>query len=442
MIKGYRANIIRSEIHEESNYDPRCPFKLVTTYINNTDHDITIMGRTNIPITFPKRPPHLGINIPRETSFIIRTTYILNNHNDIIRFANNLSKYKQNSNIDNGDLTIIYDALAERLKNGQMLHTFTVTVERLILSEVLYCGYPIYISDSDLLVTVGEYNVNMIHPYSDNGILLDTYVHVVQDKKITGVIIEVIDNENEIGDRFVCLGKRMFRIPPKRDESLKSGVYVTNMQQNVTNMVEVEPIYYEFDEASEAIGLYKTKEEAQTYGNPEYVAKLELKENEQRLLDAKNEFEVFKTATRQQELTRLEELAQLKHENDLIKMQLAQVELTRSEEITNLKHEQEVLRTNLKQQEITRQEEYNRIKHEQDLDVQRIKEKATKIEEKATKKKKKYEKLKFKLDTRKARREDYYEEVSSTRKSNNELIKYAPVILIGLINAFALFSKR
>lgn len=343
-------------------------FRLTQFYINNTNENITVILRNNLPV-FCAKHRHL---LTGATTFTIRNVYQFNSYSSIIDTINQINDVV-NAHGESDDLKLIKNVLVNAYDSDRNCNYARVCIDRKIDILDIKSNGSLYIPESDVLLQYNRLDVSIPHPFSKNGHAIAEYHRVAEDKKITGVFIELIDNENNIDKRYMYVANQIMEIPVTKDKTKESGVYFTKAINNKFNDVHIKPEFYTFDEATDYLGLFKTKEEANTGGNPKIVSQAKLAELEERLL-------------------------QLKHNN-----QIEQSE--KQAEITRLIHEVELAKA-----------ETIRVKQEAEVN--------------------KHKRDDF-YDDRHKRRDDYYESRSYDRKDTHELIKYIPGIVLGLVGAFA-----
>ena len=118
------------------------------------------------------------------------------------------------------------------------------------------------------------------HPFSSKAQVEQGKQKFQGQQNGTGIIVEVVDNDNEFDRCFVWLGKAVIEVPVRKDPSKKSGVYVTRATLDEhTKVTQHNTQLLDFQSAQEQLGIYRTKDEANSNGNPENLHKLE----EQRL---------------------------------------------------------------------------------------------------------------------------------------------------------------
>lgn len=119
----------------------------------------------------------------------------------------------------------------------------------------------VYISNADLVVTMEGTERKVRHPFSKPKMTEERYESLRSEYKGFGTFIEIIDNNNTIGDRFILIAKETRQISPRKDITRESGIYLVTIDENSTTS-----LHYKFEQAEE-IGLYRTKEDALSAGN-------------------------------------------------------------------------------------------------------------------------------------------------------------------------------
>lgn len=361
-------------LNSVGNKDHMTAFKVSQYYENNSNEDIVIILRNNLPIKVPRQLN--GFNSSKV--FSIKTCYTFNSNSSIVDTINAITEVLKNYNDNNEDLSLIRSVLTSNYNNDRHTSHCNVVIERTIEISYLKQNEIVYMPECDILVCFRNLDLRVPHPFSNNGQIISEYHSFVSERKVSGVFIELIDNENNIGNRYMYVAKQLLEIPVRKDPNKKSGVYFTKAINDRVDDIQIQPEFYDFDKSEDYLGLYKTKEEAMTGGNPETVSKTKLKQLEHDLLEAK-----------------------LDSERDRI---------DRDEVIEKLRKEVETSKLEtIKAKEQAEQTKAARTEH---------------------------------YDSRSQRRSDYYEERSYERKDTHEIIKYLPGIAIGIIGAVAYVNSR
>jgi hypothetical protein len=348
------SNTITGE--NESNFTTSC------FYINNSDSDITVVGRNNLPTMIPKS--HIGYRLG--TSFILRTVYRFTGNPYIVQVINNIQVYRSHYGNKQPDIELLVETMLNIYNGSRDIQVMSIALDRIIDTSIIKEHESVYIPEADILVQYGIYDVTTPHPFSIEGRAKLEYRSIVESKKVTGFFIEVIDNEYNIKSRYMYAAKDLLEVPVKQDKDRQSGVYCTYVKYDKLDKVHIDPEYYSFIDAEQQLGLYRTKEEAETGGNPEILSKNRHKEYDILLMKSKKELEESKLNFKKLETDSKHKLEELKHENDI---------------------------------------------------------------------------LKETIDINKHRRSDYYEERGQTRKDSSEVLKFLPVVVLGLVSIFSLLKS-
>ncbi len=115
-----------------------------------------------------------------------------------------------------------------------------------------------------------RYDINNMpeHPFSKSQKLIDKYNKLTDTIDSLQFNIEFIDNELKYSDRFFTLGNRVYRIKPKVNPDMPSGVYYAAFTKDRNgNIIFRDKAEYTVEQAKTEIGLYASEEEAVTKGD-------------------------------------------------------------------------------------------------------------------------------------------------------------------------------
>lgn len=347
------------------------PVETRVTYINNLPVDVSIVDRSGFRHTVPSN--HKG----NDFKFTVRSEIKI--RNESIR---EIKKYL--SCLDtkfNHDLTIIKQVLLDG-DNSNSFGGFIVYLDYSVeLEELKQSGGSIYCKPKDIVISLCNiYNAPM-HPFCEDSIQDYFLPDGADNQDLSSPVfkIELVDNNNSVGNRYVFAFGGLQEVRPKTDINRDSGVYLTMMESTVFNDKGFSFVQkkFTFEEAKEKLGMYKTREEAASAGDLH--------------------------------LSRKEELARLEHSNSILKHEFLEyknkIELLTSQN----DHEKKIYEGKM-------QERLDKLKAEKD-----------EIEH-------------FRELERTARKEDY-ERKSLERKDSSELIKILPLLVITIGSLIAAFSK-
>ena len=262
-------------------------FSKTVSFENRTNMDLTVIDRNNIPVCFPSNIAHYR----GESEFTITSTYTFNSWEQVVSTINTMTKMKELFPEQDPSRALIYDLLGKAYNKNPRQPVTRIVIRRSIPVEEFQNHHTVYQQDTDYLVCNSSGLLKQVHPYSDEGIARSSTRELIAGKKLSGTLIEMIDNDNLIDDRYVYLGKRTVRIPAMKNPEKPSGVYVTHLEQTAYGETKQNTVRMSFQEAEETIGLYRTAEMAMTGGNPEEIIKAEEKRLQRELETSKREAE-------------------------------------------------------------------------------------------------------------------------------------------------------
>jgi len=370
-------------------------FKVTRFFINQSKHDIIVIGRNNLPVTimsFQNASWQVDGKRYDTNKFKIRTSYFFKTTETITRTIRNIDEYKKYFGNKQPELEIIREALHKKLIDDYLCTNVYINIDYDIDLFDLKIHKRIYNPQTDLLLHFEAYALDCPHPFSIEGQGILDYHNTIASTKTSGVLVELIDNENNIKNRYMYVAKQLIELPVRKDANRLSGVYLSIVENDALDDVHINPRYSTFAEAEAQFGIHKTKEEALSGGNPEHISKAYVLSLEKDLSESKAEFE------------------RLKIQNQRDKEFYA----TKASERTDKTEE---LKFAIDEQLNAAKAEVEKLK----LEGQRQKEL---FEEKAR------------------RRDDYYEHRSYTRKDTHELIKYIPALILGALGAFAVMKNK
>lgn len=189
-------------------------------------------------------------------------------------------------------------------------YSATMTAE-IDLKELKMAGGAMYLSDFDILLTLGEGEPSKVqHPFSPaervrKGIAAD--LPGIGDETFI-MAIKAVDNSDRCRnqpDRYINLGDEVFHIPVEKDPSMLDGVHVTTRQPASKKNVEpgplVDTIHMSFEDADAKFGLFTDIQSAKTRGDWRELYKRQLEDKQ--------------FAYKNNEFDRKEDLEQLGHRN-------------------------------------------------------------------------------------------------------------------------------
>jgi hypothetical protein len=258
----------------------------------------------------------------------------------------------------------------------------------------------IYVRECDIVITTKGLDCTLVHPYGTDG-------HGDTDKLTSydgyGSIIEIVDNDHEVGVRFTTLFNQIYHIKPVLDSTRKSGAYIYRKCFDKGNGLNIIKSFIPLEEMDKKLGLFKNKEEAFAGGDTKTIDNIKLRELEYsiKMSELKNkmldkDLEYIKRESIQKELESKQRLLKIDEE---VKTNNYKLEMDHSVKILNNKFE------------IISLEMKNRIE-ESRMEIERL------------------------------NRKDYYESRSLSRKDSSEVMRWVPTILGGALSILYFTNKK
>lgn len=288
------------ELNEQFSGENTAGFRFSRFYINNSSEKISVLHRNNL--TVPTRNG-LDMRYPHG-DFIVRTVWHftgVNIINDVRRsIAATLNRNKSKS----VDIGILEKHLREAYNRNPTSPRVSVVIDRIVPARAIRELGILYLHEEDLVLSLESRSHEFMHPFSSEGHMNPGQLKFVEDSQASGMFIELIDNERQTSSRFMFIGKRIVEVHAKPDANRKSGVYYSHLERHPLSGDNLERQYCTVDQAEEFVGLYKTRDDAMSGGNPEIISKteFELAKREAAEANAKLEEQKLETAMIREEL--------------------------------------------------------------------------------------------------------------------------------------------
>lgn len=268
--------------------EPFSPVEYRETYLNHLPIPVIMQWRNGLKVPLPPMP-----NLHSQ-AFIVRAEFTLRSvvKVDMIRLLSAVDEHAP------AELKMIRDAFQIQVENNHHGGARIVLDYPLTLSQLQQYGGTVYYHEVDRLISVLPYEQVPPHPFSEGGERqrLISVSHAGQKVFGFGYSIDVIDNYGRYGDRYLNIGNEVYRIPAKKDPNRRCGIYVVSDVPTRGDLPGRGPEVrkFPFDGAEETIGLYRTEEDARTYGDMATSKRKELLDKETALNLAKTEAQLIR----------------------------------------------------------------------------------------------------------------------------------------------------
>ena len=224
--------------------------EFTTTFINFTGKTIYVIDRSGIRFGVPASAK------VRTDQFIIRKKYFI--PRDSVLDIQRTLTYTDLCHDDYPELAAFSQGFKNYSDNHPTNHSIVIDTP-IDVSEIRKGSS--YVTNHDIVLTFETIDKKVPHPFAKPHLAEARYESFSAEYKGLGTFVEIVDNENEIGDRFMLIAKAMRRIAPRRDLTRESGIYLVTIDEDSTTSV-----HHAFSDA-ESVGLYRTKEEAISAGD-------------------------------------------------------------------------------------------------------------------------------------------------------------------------------
>lgn len=266
-VGGYNPNTISH--HRVVDFNNMTPFKIV------------VVDRNSVPVLLPEAPSGTDMRFPGVEIRICYRFYGHVGYRSMIEILESLGNVLKDRNEERAKITEMMIEV-----NGKNIPGFEIVIRRFISQQELQEYKAIYDVGTDYMVCVGNSYLTFAHPESREGRNnkdIDGYVK----GRPNGRLIEIVDNNKEIKERFMFCTNSVIRVPVIQDVERDNGIYVTNIRDNGMSTSDIDTVRYSFEEGSEKFGLFLTKEDALTSGNPDRISKVLVAERERELQELK-----------------------------------------------------------------------------------------------------------------------------------------------------------
>lgn len=292
-----RSNLVS----EESIKDMEDGFSIERYFVNDTYRDVTAVLRNGVSIPIERAVAHFSRS--NNQVFRIRTIYKFRRMSVVRPVLEQFRSYARLHGVSTDDMEIIEKELRESTlsPHSPKLYTRKIVLERCISEEDLESNSGCFFPEEDVLVVDTRYADRVFHPNSVRGIAQRALDPILEELHGTGVLIEIVDNDQAITSRFIHLLGQTVEIKPHKDPERASGVYVIRAEDKIGTDLKSRTTFMSLEEAREKIGLHRTREEAFTGGDAKLLinervlaAEQNLKGLEAKITERKHELELLR----------------------------------------------------------------------------------------------------------------------------------------------------
>lgn len=274
-----------------------------TVFFNNSQYRVVVMDRDNLPTLLNGNDPAAV----RENTITVQTKYQYLSHND---FMENLalleslgSRYKMISE----NHAILKEVFLRHKSDPYSHGGISVTIEYKISLDNLIGKGHVYDPSTDLMIVDAHHWGKFVHPSSpeyEEAVPVNKYL---KEKKASGILVEIVDNEQRISKRFFYCAGNVLSVHPHQDAGRSDGVYVTTFLNQPNGEIDQAANRVDLENAESIVGLFKTEEDARTNGAPDTLIRQHEAVLRKELMDMTHEVETVKRDAQAQEARLKEE---------------------------------------------------------------------------------------------------------------------------------------
>lgn len=264
--------------------------KVTPHYINATGKVVVVTLPNNVKFEIHPITHTTATSIPR-SRFCIREHYEIDGWSvdGVHRYLSSLPPDR----IISEDLKAFKEGFYRYYKIGSTTK-IEFYVDSLILSSQFTDDTDLYVTTKHICLSIRPIAMTVDHPLSSPMLVEERIRQIIDAKDGTAIVLDLVDNTNEISDRHYYALKRHFVIKARKDPIRASGLYVTVSNSKGGVQQPNQEYHCPLDQMESLFGLYKTKEEAESGGNPKMVKEAELAELRQKNLEAEHKLEEMK----------------------------------------------------------------------------------------------------------------------------------------------------
>jgi len=320
-------------------------------------------------------------------------------------------------------------------QDRSLLNNFTFVKVIRLPEEELNIADKCYVRELDLVASAHKHGMLSAHPNSNEGFSQNNLDAARIAHTHGGVMVTVVDNKHEVPMYFMYAGKQIIEIPTIVDHKRDSGVYSWVSTKGKTDLVPNQA-FMTVQEAREKLGLYASRYEAESNGNPERLLEAEEARLKSELKHKEREIQVSKHDNQLEMLQEEKLTAMTKTFQAMLNVSNAALEEA-------IRRQNDTMETLMKAMQEAQKESFARRDLERkDLYAQREASRKDYYGENDLVRKDELERMKAEYDRKEKKRKNHYEKQSTLMKVVSEGVKLLPGILLGLGAVFMVQRSR
>ena len=275
----------------------------VVSYYNNSQHNLVVLDRDNIPTRLNGHDPAVAL----ENTVTVQTKYQYANHNAFKENVQLLESLGERYKMISENHFILKKLFLQLKEAPYCTGAMTIMIENKISLENFIGNAHVYDPSTDVMLVDINHWGKFVHPSSpeyEEAVPVNKYIG---DKKASGILVEIVDNSQRIAKRFFYCAGDVIPVSPHTDKARSDGVYLTKFINQSTGEIDTTGERYDLGQAESVVGLFKTEEDARTNGAPDTLIRQHETMLRKELMDKTHEIETVKRDALAQEARLKEE---------------------------------------------------------------------------------------------------------------------------------------
>ena len=242
------------------------------SFINSSHLDIVVLDRNNENLFVEKALPGTDVSEPGLTIKMTRYHSSRASTNAIGNLTNSLASQHGGFNvIQQNTLDIVSRGMIERCGASTVCRRFFVPIKDIENHR------SVFETRTGLVLCVNGGWSDVCHPESEEFRAKNQNAGFL-DKQPVGRLFEIVDNHHQHKERFVFVGNEVLRVHYTADVERDNGLWVTEVESKGGARSVSRTTRYDFEEGYKKFGLFLTREEAETSGNPGILQQKEIED--------------------------------------------------------------------------------------------------------------------------------------------------------------------
>lgn len=232
------------------------------SFINSTHHDILVVDRNNEAILVERAQPGTDMSEPG-------LTIKMHRYHASRKSGSSAAHYTRLMGTTLGGMNEIHNDTLNILSKNMVTASGTLSICRrfFVPLKEIENHTTVFEQKTGLVLSIDGSCASILHPESEEFRMSNQNASFLENQPV-GRLYEIVDNHRQHKERFVYIGNEVLRVPYTLDRERADGLYITEVESRGGVRSVSKTTRYDFEEGYKKFGLFITKEEAETSGNP------------------------------------------------------------------------------------------------------------------------------------------------------------------------------